>query len=170
MKRKLRLRKSALSTKSAEMATPKLKALRVLSRMRREKLSLAQASRLEHVKPKTVRTHVGSALIQDRPGGRFRATAGDTFQRPLRVTTALGEITVPVRGTKAASRLARYQNAVADYLRTGRVSKLNAFKGKSIKVRGQQIEFVTDPETLTGLANAGALQFDQLYGSIGGAQ
>lgn len=145
------------------------RALRALSLMRRENLSLAQACRLEHIKPKTFLGHVGSAVSQDRPGGRYRAKQGDTFRRELRIPTALGEITVPVRGSKAAAKIARYQNAVGEYLRTGRVSKLNAFKGKTIKVRGQRIDFVTDPTTLTDLANAGALQFDQLYAAIGGA-
>src|SRR6516225_1648320 len=93
------------------------RALAALSRMRREKLSLAEASWLEHIKPKTVIRNVGKAIRQDRPGGHYYATKGDRLRRDLQIQTALGQAPVTVVGSRAATEIAKYQNAVAFYLR-----------------------------------------------------
>ena len=138
--------------------------------MRRDGLSLAQACRLEHVKPRTVLRNLGGAVRQDRPGGRYRATKGDRLQRDLQVATVLGQTRITVSGSKAATEIAQYQNAVALYLRKGDESQLEKFKGKTVGMRGQRVELITDPSTLSALALAGALQFDQLYTSIAGAR
>jgi len=145
------------------------RALHALAKMRREKLSMAEACRLEHIKPRTLLRHVGSAVQQDRPGGRYRATRGDRFRRDLQIPTALGPIPVPVYGSKGAREIANYLNAIALYLRKGDASQLGHFQGKTIRVRGQKVELITDPATLSALALAGALQFDQLYASFTGA-
>lgn len=145
------------------------RALAALALMRRENLSLAEASRLEHIKPRTFLRYVGSAVRQDNPGGRYYATKGDRYRRELQIPSALGQTTVTVVGSRAATEIAEYQNAVGLYLRKGDTSKLDRFKGKMVGVRGKRVELITDPETLSSLALAGALQFDQLYASIAGA-
>ncbi len=145
------------------------RALHALAKMRRDRLSLAEACRLEHIKPSTFLRHVGSAVRQDRPGGRYRATAGDRLRRELQIPTALGPTPVPIYGSKQASEISQYLNAIAFYLRKGDASKLKRFQGKTIRVRGQKLELVTDPATLSALGQAGALQFDQLYASFTGA-
>jgi hypothetical protein len=150
-------------------ADARTRALHALAKMRRDKLSLAEACRLEHIKPSTMRRYVGNALTQDRPGGRYRATPGDRLRRELQIPTALGPTPVPIHGSKKATEISQYLNAISLYLRKGDVSKLERFKGKTIRIRGQKIELITDPETLSGLALAGALQFDQLYASFTGA-
>jgi hypothetical protein len=144
------------------------RALATLGLMRREKLSLAEASRLEHIKPATVLRYLGSAVRQDRPGGRYSATKSDRLKRDLQIPTASGQINITVSGSKAATEIAEYQNAVARYLRKGDASKLQRFQGKMVGIRGQRVELVTDPGILSSLAQAGALQFDQLYASIAG--
>lgn len=145
------------------------RALHALAKMRRDKLSLAEACRLEHIKPSTFRRYVGNAITQNRPGGRFRATAGDRLRRDLQIPTALGPTPVPIHGSKKAREIAQYLNAIALYLRKGDASKLERFKGKTVRIGGQRIELITDPAALSGLALAGALQFDQLYASVTGA-
>jgi hypothetical protein len=145
------------------------RAFHVLAKMRRDKLSLAEACRLEHIKPSTFLRHVGSAVQQDRSNGRYRATEGDKFRRDLQIPTALGPTSVPIYGSKNATQISQYLNAIALYLRKGDISRLERFQGKIIRVRGQNIELITDPKTLTSLALAGALHFDQLYASIAGA-
>jgi len=142
------------------------RALHALSRMRRQHLSLAGACRLEHIKPSTFLRQVGSAVRQDKPGGRYRAFAGDRFRRDLQIPTVLGPTPVPIYGSKNAREISNYLNAVALYLRKGDTSKLTQFKGKTVGVRGQNLELITDPQTLSALALAGALQFDQLYGAF----
>lgn len=145
------------------------RALHALAKMRREKLSLAEACRLEHIKPSTFLRHVGGAVRQDKPGGRYHATAGDTFRRNLQIPTALGPVPVPIYGMKNARELANYLNAIALYLRKGDTSRLEKFRGKTVSDRGQKVELITDPQTLSALALAGALRFDQLYASFAGA-
>jgi hypothetical protein len=93
---------------------------------------------------------------------------GDKFRRDLQVPTALGPVAVPIYGSKNAKEISDYLNAVALYLRKGDASRLERFKGKPVGVRGQKVELITDPETLSSLALAGALQFDQLYASFTG--
>ncbi len=132
-------------------------------------MSLAEACRLEHIKPRTFLRYVGSSVRQDRPGSRYRATAGDRFRRDLQVPTALGPTKVPVYGSKAARELSKYANAINHYLRTGDASRLEPFKGKKVGVRGRKIELITDPSTLSALAQADVLRLDQLYASFGGA-
>jgi hypothetical protein len=78
------------------------RALHALAKMRRDDLSLAEACRLEHIKPSTMLRHVGSAIIQDRPGGRYRARAGDRFRRDLLIPTTLGPTPIPVYGSRNA--------------------------------------------------------------------
>jgi hypothetical protein len=161
--------KSKASRHSEQAEQARTRALHALAKMRRDNLSLAEACRLEHIKPRTFLRHVGSAVQQDRPGGKYRAATGDRFRRDLQIPTALGPTAVPIHGSKKATEISQYLNAIALYLRKGDTSKLERFKGKTIRVRGQKIELITDPETLSGLALAGALQFDQLYASFTGA-
>jgi hypothetical protein len=138
--------------------------------MRREHLSLATACRLEHLKPGTFLRYVGSAVRQEKAGGRFRATAGDRLRRDLQLPTAQGLITIPVYGSRNAKLVSDYLNAVGAYLRTGIQSNLTPFIGKKLKVRGEHIVLLTDPATLSMLAEADSLRLDHLYGSFGGAR
>lgn len=144
------------------------RALHSLSHMRREHLSLAAACRLEHIKPATFLRHVGSAVRQDKPGGRFYTTKGDRFKRSLQIPTALGPTAIPVYGIKDARKVSEYLNAIGAYLRTGDETKLRRFKGKTLKIRGQKIDLITDPATLTARAEEDALHLDQLYASATG--
>jgi hypothetical protein len=166
---KKRLLSSKLPKFSSRSELARTRALHALSLMRREKLSLAEACRLEHIKPATLLRHVGSSLRQDKPGSRYRATASDRFRRDVQIPTALGRMKVSVSGSKAATEIAEYQNAVALYLRRGDASKLRRFKGKMVGVRGKKVELITDPAILSSLALADELQFDQLYASVAGA-
>jgi hypothetical protein len=145
------------------------RALHALAKMRKDKLSLAEACRLEHIKPATFRRYVGSAIQQGRPGSRYRVTRADKLRRDLQIPTALGPTSVPIRGSRNATRVSNYLNAVATYLRTGNQSKLKAFDGAKVGPWGRQIELITDPATLSSLAEAGALQLDQLYSAFNAA-
>jgi len=50
-------------------------------------------------------------------------------------------------------------SAVGQYLRTGKTDALDEFEGQSIV--GHRL--ITDPDTLSSLAQAGALQLDEIY-------
>jgi hypothetical protein len=164
----LKMRKDNAIPRSERESQGRSRALHALAKMRRENLSLSEACRLEHIKPSTFLRNVGGAVRQDKPGSRYHAVAGDRFRRDLQVPTALGPVAVPIYGSKNAKEVSDYLNAVALYLRKGDASRLERFKGKTVGVRGQKVELITDPETLSSLALAGALQFDQLYASFTG--
>jgi len=149
--------------RSEREAQTRTRALNALALMRRKHLSLATASRLEHIKPATVLRYVGSAIHHNRFGGWYRATKGDRFRRDIQIPTAQGPVTIPVYGSKNAESISKYLNAVAHYLRTGDQTRLRPFRGKTIKVGGKKIKLVTDPDKLSLLAEADALHLDQLY-------
>jgi hypothetical protein len=64
-----------------------------------------------------------------------------------------------IHGSKEASQLGRYMSAVGKYLTTGDISGLEEFEGQTIAGR----QLITDPDVLSSLAQAGALQLDQIY-------
>lgn len=135
------------------------RALHVLARMRRTGETLTAAAREEHIDPRTVRKYLGAELRGSRLKRKVRATKGDRRRRDMLIPTALGTSPVVVRGSKEATQLGRYMAAVGKYLRTGDSDSLDEFRGKSI---GGHF-LITDPDTLGSLAQAGALQLDEIY-------
>jgi hypothetical protein len=72
-------------------------------------------------------------------------------------------VRVSVRGSRLASRIAKYENAVRRYLETGDTTALQEFVGKSIKVGKTQYPFVTDMHLLNRLGQKGEVSFEDLY-------
>jgi hypothetical protein len=134
------------------------RALKVLARMRRTGQGLTAVAREEHIDPRTVRKYLGAELksISER---RTEPTKADQRQRNMLVPTTVGPTPVVVRGSKQASQLGRYMSAVGQCLRTGKTDALDEFEGQSIA--GHRL--ITDPDTLSSLAQAGALQLDEIY-------
>src|SRR5262245_52151380 len=61
--------------------------------------TLSRAAHENGISPRTVRRYVGSALIQDRPGGRVRATKSDRLVRYLQIPGADGSpVNITARG------------------------------------------------------------------------
>lgn len=130
------------------------RAFHVLARMRRTGSSLTAAAREQHIDPRTVRKYVKSELLS-----RGRPTKADARKRDMLIPTTLGNYPVTVRGSKQASELGRYMAAVGKFLRSGEVDALARFHGKSIGGHA----LITDPDTLSVLAQAGALTLDEIY-------
>jgi hypothetical protein len=135
------------------------RALHVVARMRRTGQTLTAASRDEHIDPRTVRKYLGTELRGPKLKRKVRPTKADRRRRDMLVPTALGTSPVAIRDSKQASQLGRYMAAVGKYLRTGNSDSLDEFRGKYI---GGHV-LITDLETLGSLAQAGALQLDQIY-------
>jgi len=135
------------------------RALHVLARMRRTDATLTVAAREEHIDPRTVRKYVGSELRGLREEGRTLPTKSDRRRRDMLLPTTLGATPVAIHGSAQASKLGRYMSAVGKYLRTGETDALEEFAGQSIA--GHPL--ITDPEQLSSLAQAGALQLDEIY-------
>jgi hypothetical protein len=139
------------------------RALHALASMRRGE-SLSQAARAGHVKPATVKKYVGSQLRHDAPGKRWKSTKSDRLTAYLNVPTPLGPMTVPVRGSRERSRLARYNVALARWRwgQTGADAELATFEGQTVS----GYPLITDMNLLATLEDAGGLDFEELYGSL----
>ena len=134
------------------------RALRVLARMRRTESSLTAAAREEHIDPRTVRKYLGAEL-RGLAHGQVKPSKADRRRRNMLVPTEQGASPTVVRGSREATLLGRYMSAVGRYLRTGDSDLLGEFEGKSVGGR----RLITDADTLNHLAEAGALQLDEIY-------
>jgi hypothetical protein len=143
----------------------RIRALAALARMRRENLSLAQAARIEHIKPSTFLRYVGSAVHRSGPGKPWKPTKADRFSARMTVLTALGPTTVFVRGSRERTRLARYDIALRKWraAEDGADKELMAFQGQTV---GGHV-LITNPDLLIQFEEAGQLDFDALYFSVG---
>jgi len=137
------------------------RALKALSAMRRGD-TLSRAARDNGVTIRTIKRYAGSALVQDRPGGRIRATKSDRLVRYLQIPGTDGPRDVNVRGSKAASKFANYKAAINRLLRGDR-NAMAPWHGK--KIAG--IELITDTKTLVEQARRDILPYS-LYRSLSG--
>jgi hypothetical protein len=149
----------ALSEKSKDRLD---RVLRVVGKMRSEKLSLKKASGEFGVKPETVKRWAGLAL--EKRNGRFVARKSDRLLRAMKIPTPDGVREIIVRGSRQASLLGSYWAGVHKFLRRGGDSYLSVFKGRSVKdANGIEFELVTDPKTIRSLGYAGVIRFESIY-------
>lgn len=139
----------------------RVRALRALAAMR-QGASLSKAARDNGVTIHTIKHYVGSALVQDRLGGRIRARKTDRLVRYLQIPGADGPKEITVRGSKAASQFANYKAAINRLLRGDRHA-MNRWQGKSIA----GIRLITDPKLLIEQGRKEILPYS-LYRSLSG--
>jgi len=137
------------------------RAFSALSAMRRG-TTLSKAAKENGVSPRTVKRYAGPALIQKHTGGRIHATKSDQLIRYLQIPGRFGPVDITVRGSAAASEVARYKAAVNRLLR-GDAHAMAEWHGKKI----QGIELVTSSDTLVRLAHKDLLPY-ALYRSLAG--
>lgn len=125
--------------------------------------SLSRAARDNGVTIRTIKRYAASALVQDRPGARIRATKNDRLVRYLQVPGPEGPRDVTARGSREASKFAKYKAAINRLLRGDR-DAMAAWHGK--KIGG--IPLVTDTKTLVEQASKDLLPYS-LYRSLSGA-
>ena len=147
---------------SVREAYARQRALETLSSMRAKGWSATRAAHEAGTTLPTLRKYAGSAL-QRGDDGRYQATRGDRFTRRMRMLTPDGQVAVPVRGSRQASAVAEYWNAVDRYLTTGRTDDLRQFRGRAIRVGATEHPFITDPRTLRRLGLAGEVSFEDIY-------
>jgi hypothetical protein len=136
--------------------------------MRRLGWSLNKAAKQEHIKPQTVLRHVGKALYRSGPGKPWKATKSDRLPEKVMVLTEQGPVFTVVRSSIERTRLSRYYVALRKWraAEDGAADELSKFEG--LKVAGYVL--ITDPDTLIRLEEAGQLDFDAFYYSLGGGQ
>jgi len=123
-------------------------------------LSLTHASKLQGVKPETVRKYFPSALNESK--GKYRATKSDRYAATLYVPDAHGNsVAVRTRSSKEREQLGRYLRDLGRYLRGNR-NALASWHGK--KIAG--VELVTAGRTIVAIEPA--LSDFVLYRSFSG--
>ena len=156
------LRPRRLSKLSPRSFSARDRALHALADMRHG-ASLFRAAHDNGVTTRTIKRYIGSALLQDRTGGRIRPTKSDRLIRYLQIPTPDGPQEIKVKGSKDATELARYLIAIKDFLR-GDPTALAEFRGK--KISG--VELITDGQLLIALAGEEEFHIDNLYRSLSG--
>ena len=147
---------------SSRRKEKRVDAFEVLSRMRRRGESLATAAREVGISPQAVRRHLPDQFLKPPGSHRYVATKADRESRPMLFISALGDVPIQVRGSRAATRLAKHRAAAFFYLRSGDASKLREFEGQ--KINGRLL--LTDPSLLTALAEQGDLRPDKFYSEV----
>ncbi len=137
------------------------RALRALAAMRHG-ASISRAARENSVAPRTIKRYARAALLQDRPGGRIRATSSDRLVRHLQLPGPNGPIEITAHGSRQASEFAKYKAAVNRLLR-GERNALAHWHGKKI----DGIQLITDTDTLVSQARNELLPYS-LYRSLSG--
>jgi len=151
----------AVSKPSERSLSARDRSLHALNDMRHG-ASISQAAHDNGVTTRTIKKYVGSALIQDRPGGRIRPTKSDRFVRYLQIPGPQVPVEIRAHGSKEATEVARYKAAVNRFL-GGDLKALEPWRGR--KIAG--VELVTDRQTLKGLAQDELLPYS-LYRSLSG--
>ena len=137
--------------------------LSAISKMRKDRISLAQASRESGVSPRTV-TKWGKSALKKRKSGTYAIKENDTLLRIVIIPTPEGPRDIAVRGSKQVRVLAEYWNALHRYLQTGDSKRLKSFEGKHIKdANGVEVALMTNLSALNRLGSAGVLSFESLY-------
>ncbi len=164
------MRRRNAKPRNEREAQAKERALAALATARREGLSPSAAAEDEGTTLTTMLRYVGSALPQERPGGRYRVTRFDRIARPLNFMTPKDSVPVTIRDSRIATMMSEHLKAVKKYRNTGDTSGLAPFRGKALRVGNVLYEFVTDPTTLDKLRSAGLLEIEGLYRAVQGPQ
>lgn len=125
------------------------RALHVLAAMRRnQKLSLKHASKLEGVKPETVKKYFAAAL--NKSNGKVRASKSDRFAATLYVPDAQGNrVPLNTKSSKDRKAASEYLRDLGRYLR-GRRDALAKWHGRRIA----GVELVTAGRTIVAIEPA----------------
>jgi hypothetical protein len=127
----------------------------------RQGLSRRKAAARAKTTPQTIQKYSRPAIR--RREGLYEALPADQLPRLMRVLIEQGVTVVEIRGSRLATRLSHYWHAVDHYLRSGDRRLLRPFEGKRFRVSGHLFEFITDPELLVRLGEAGEVRFEDLY-------
>ena len=134
------------------------RAFDVLSIMRHETLSLTKAAKRVGTSPRTVFRYAAAAF--ERRRGRYYAKPTDHLQRRVMpVLTPQGLQTVTAGGSRSASRIGAYWNAVGRFLE-GDTGQLANFTGVTV----DGVEFETDPDAIESFYEEhGHIDFQEYY-------
>ena len=138
---------------------------RALGLMRREGVSASAAARREKMKLKTLRQRAGRYLYRSGPGKPWKARSEDQLSFSMTVLTSGGPTEVMVRNSRERKLVHRYEFALRMFRagEDGAEAALKEFEGK--RVGGHKL--ITDIKILIELEEAGQLDYEAFYTSVG---
>jgi hypothetical protein len=151
----------ALDRLSPGQTEDRRRAMRALNLMRDEHMSLTQASHEAGISRSKAERWIGPAL--ERRGGRYLASGHDRLVRRVVFNGERGQVLLDVHDSRTASKIAKYHAAVRNYLRTGDDRGLRRFRRQYVQSGKRRYRYITEPETLSRLFEAGELSFEDLY-------
>lgn len=126
---RLSISKRSWGSLSPALQETRKRSLSALSKMR-QGLSLTAAAREVGIDRRTVLVHLGRAIV--KPAGKYVARPTDDISRSMVINTQGRQTVIAVRGSKTASTIGQYHNAVRQYLNTGEMSTLKAFENVTV--------------------------------------
>jgi lambda repressor-like predicted transcriptional regulator len=122
------------------------KGLKVISKMRREGVSLAQASREYGTSPEAVIRNTNALKKME---GRWTPKSSDRISRVMKVCENGKEHSIEIKDSRYASTIGKYHSAIGQFLHAGDETVLKQFVGKRIKdANGNWHVLETDPNKL----------------------
>ena len=161
--RPARRKKLVLLRKRNQPTNPRI--AQALGLMRREGTSASKAARLSGMKLNTFRKGAGRFLYRSGPGKPWKARSEDQLRFSMTVLTSLGPIDVMVPNSRERKLLHRYDLALRMFRggEDGAEAALKTFEG--VTVGGHTL--ITDVKLLVDLEQAGLLDYDTFYSSVG---
>jgi len=123
--------------------------------------SATEATRMAGTTTKTLFKYGGDAVA--REGRRIVARPEDSLFRLMRVPTDSGVVETYVHGSREASLVSRYWNAVRYYDETGDFSGVAALAGKKVTVNGRKVKLPTDRRAVDRLILSGEADIPDIY-------
>jgi hypothetical protein len=160
-----RVRRRKLVRAGGRKAITDPRVARALGLMRREGVSASEAARLEKMKLKTFRQRAGRYLHRSGLGKPWKARTEDQLSFSMTVLTTSGPAEAIVRNSRQRKLLHRYEFALRMFRagEDGAEAALKVFKGK--RVGGHKL--ITDIKILIELEEAGQLDYEAFYTSVG---
>ncbi len=138
-----------------------------ISKMRTDRLSLAEASRQFGLDARMV-ARLGKSALRRLANGHYTAKPTDTLLRVLVMPTHDGLTEIAIRDSREASLVGAYWAAVQKYLQTGDTSVLQKIRRKTIiDAGGKRVRLIKDAAELDRIGSAGVLSFESLYAKVG---
>ncbi len=131
----------------------------------REGESLSKATREERLKPKTFIRYARPALRRSGPGKPWKAIPEDKLKSVMNVLTEFGPTAEIIPNSRERKLLGRYNRALRMFRagEDGAEAALLKFRWKKVASH----TLITDIRVLIQLEEAGRLDFDDLYASLG---
>jgi hypothetical protein len=141
------------------------RAIELLSDLRLRKDPYSKLLRRHHLTTSQARKHLGDNLIGGGRGKRVRASKTDMLERWMRFPRSYGDPFEVVRGSLAASQLSRFFLDRAELLNADmRIEKFEA-RWRGVRIDGREV--FADAKEIFRMADAGILDFGDLYSSGG---